>query len=200
MPGKAALVMELVSIKSPEKAPVRQQLLVGMNVTTQSLNNKIKKYIHVPKCIDDASADTALRKYKVDEQIVERVGSGAQSPEELYIGALWMGKYLTKTHWSEFATCLSRAGITVMAPMSLEATAAMWHDALVTKTEQRKIVRHLFDWFGHPITAKETDVDTLAGKTCIKCQYGNYSFLSRLGKEESDDNMKKRRRDITVRY
>jgi hypothetical protein len=29
---------------------------------------------------------------------------------------------------------------------------------------------------------------------------GNHSFLSRLGKKESDDNTKKRRRDITVRY
>ena len=67
-PDKAALVMELVrDMKSPEKVPVRRQLLGGPNVTIQSLNNKIKKYIHVPRCIDDASANTALRKYKVVE-------------------------------------------------------------------------------------------------------------------------------------
>jgi hypothetical protein len=32
----------------------------------------------------------------------------------------------------------------------------------VTKTEQRKIAsRHLFNWFGRPITVKENDVDAL---------------------------------------
>jgi hypothetical protein len=38
---KAALVMELVrGMKSPEKVPVRRQLLGGQNVTIQSLNKK----------------------------------------------------------------------------------------------------------------------------------------------------------------
>jgi hypothetical protein len=63
-----------------------------------------------------------------------------------------------ETNRSELATCSSRAGIRAMARMSPEATAAMWHDALVTKTKQRQIARHLFSWFGHPITAKEKDV------------------------------------------
>jgi hypothetical protein len=35
-------------------------------------------------------------------------------------------------------------------------------DALLTKTKQRKISKHLFDWFGQPITAKEKEVDALA--------------------------------------
>jgi hypothetical protein len=178
-PNKGALVMELVGeMKSPEKAPVRRQLLGGTKVTIQSLNNKSKKYIHVPQCIYDASANTALRKYKVVEQIVETVGGGAKSPEGLYVGALWIGKRLTETNRSEFATCSLRAGIRAMARMSPEATAAMWHDALVTKTKQRKIARHLFSSFGHPITAKEKDVDALAGKAYVERRYGNYSFLS----------------------
>jgi hypothetical protein len=111
------------------------------------LNKKITKYIHVPQCIDDASANTALRKYKVVEQIVETVGGGAKSPQGLLdVCALWIGKRLTETNQSEFATsCSSRAGITVMARMSPEAIAAMWHHALVTKTKQRKITRHLFN-------------------------------------------------------
>jgi hypothetical protein len=156
MPNKAALVMELVGeMKSAEKAPVRRQLLGGTKVTIQSLNNKSKKYIHIPQCIDDASANTALRKHKVVEQIVETVGGGAKFPEGLDVGALWIGKRLTETNQSEFATCSSRADIRAMARMSPEATAAMWHDALVTrKTKQRKIARHLFSWFGHPISAK----------------------------------------------
>jgi hypothetical protein len=36
-------------------------------------------------------------------------------------------------------------GITLMKIMSPESTAAMWHDALVMKTKQRKIAKHLFD-------------------------------------------------------
>ena len=71
---KAALVMERVGeiksperlqsgeIKSPEKAPVRRQLLVGSDVTVQTLNNKIKKHIHVPQCIDGHSADMRSKK------------------------------------------------------------------------------------------------------------------------------------------
>jgi hypothetical protein len=123
--------MELVGeMKSPEKAPVRRQLLGWSNVTMQSLlNNKTKKYIHVPQCVDGHSADMALRKYKVVEQIVETVSGGARSPEGLDVGALRIGKRLLETNRNEFTTCSSRAGITVMDRMSPEATAAMWHDA-----------------------------------------------------------------------
>jgi hypothetical protein len=46
-----------------------------------------------------------------------------------------------------------------MDRMSPEATATMLHDALVVKTKQREIARHLFGWFGRPITAKEKDID-----------------------------------------
>jgi hypothetical protein len=90
-PDKAALlVMELVrDMKSPEKVPVRRQLLGGPNVTIHSLNNKMKKYIHIHQCKDGTSADTALRKYKVVKQIVETVGSGIKSPEGLDVGALY---------------------------------------------------------------------------------------------------------------
>jgi hypothetical protein len=59
----------------------------------------------------------------------------------------------------------------------------MLHDALLTKTKQRKIFRHLLDWFGRPNTAKERDVDALAGQAYVKRRYGDHSFLSRLGKK-----------------
>jgi hypothetical protein len=147
----------------------------------QSLNNDTKKYIHVPQCVDGHSADMALRKYKVVEQIVDTVGDGARSPEGLDAGALLIGKRLTETNLNEFTARSSRAGITVMDRISAEATAAMWHDALVTKAKQRKTYKHLFDWLGWPITAKERDVDALAGQAYVKRQYGNHSFFSRLG-------------------
>jgi hypothetical protein len=149
----------------------------------------MKKYIHSPQCKDGASADTALRKYKVVEQIVERVASGIKSPAGPDVGALWLGKRLAETNRDEFTACSSRADIMITARMSPEATAAMWHDALVTKTKQRKIARHLFSWFGQPITAKEKGVDALAGKVYVKCRYGKQSFLSRLGRKESDDDI-----------
>jgi hypothetical protein len=140
-PDKAALVMELVGeMKSPEMVPVRRQLLGGRSkVTIHSLNNKTKRYIHVQQCKDSASAHTALRNYKVVEQIVETVGGGLKSPEGLDVGALWFGKRLAETNRDEFTTCSSRAGIIVRARMSPEATAAMWNDALMMKTKQRKI-------------------------------------------------------------
>ena len=56
----------------------------------------------------------ALRKYKVVEQIVETVGSGAKSPDGLDVGALWIGRRLTETNRSEFTTCSPIAGITGM--------------------------------------------------------------------------------------
>jgi hypothetical protein len=201
-PDKGALVMELVGeMKSPEMVPVRRQLLGGgSKVTIHSLNNKTKRYIHVPQCKDRASAHTALRDYKVVEQIVETVGGGVGSPDGLGVSALWFGKGLAEINWDGFTTCSSRAGITGTTRMSPENTAAMWNDALVTKTKQRKISKHLFHWFGQPITAKEKDVDALAGKVYVERRYGEHSFLSRQGKKESDDDKKKRRRDITVKY
>jgi hypothetical protein len=84
--------------------------------------------------------------------------------------------------------------------MSPEATAVMWHEAKVAKSKQRTIVKHLHDWFGKPITAKEKDVDGLAGKTYVKRRYGAYTFRSKKGKKESEDDIKKRRRDITIKY
>jgi hypothetical protein len=165
----------------------------GSKVTIHSLNNKTKRHIYVPKCKDGASAHTALRDYKVVEQIVETVGGGVRSPEQgLDVSVLWFGKQLAETDRDKFTTCSSRAGITVTARMSPEATAAMLNDALVTKTKQRKISKHLFHWFGQPITAKEKDVDALAGRVYVERRYGKHSFLSRQGKKESDD--------ITVKY
>jgi hypothetical protein len=199
---KNDLALQLVGeMKTPEKIPVMRKLLAGSNsATIHSMNNKTKKYLHVPQCANTATAAMALRKYNVVEQIVETVGGGVRSPEGLDVGALWLGKRLFETNPDEFTSVASTSGITVTKRMSPESTAAMWHDALVTKTKQRKIAKHLFDWFGRPITAKEIDVDALAGKSYVKRRYGSYSFRSRKGKKESDDDIKRRRRDITIKY
>jgi hypothetical protein len=111
------------------------------------MNNKTKKYLHVPQCANSATAAMAFRKYNVVEQIVETVGGGERSPEGLDVGALWLGKRLFETHCDEFTRVATTSGVTVTKRMSPESTAAMWHDALVTKTKQRKIAKHLFDWF-----------------------------------------------------
>jgi hypothetical protein len=181
---KAALALHLVrEMKTPEKIPVMRKLLAGSNsATIHSMNSKTKKYIHVPQCANSATAAMAFRKYNVVEEIVETVGGGVRSPEGLNVGALWLGKRLFETHRDEFTLVASTIGITVTKRMSPESTAAMWHDPLVMKTKQRKIAKHLFDWFGRPITAKEKDVDALAGKLYVKRRYGLYSFRSRKGK------------------
>jgi hypothetical protein len=55
------LVTELVGeMKVLEKAPVRQQLLRGLKVTMHLLNNKMKKYIYIPQCIDGTYVDTSI--------------------------------------------------------------------------------------------------------------------------------------------
>jgi hypothetical protein len=98
----------------------------------------------------------AFQEYKLVGQIVNRVGGGGKSPAGLDVGALWLDKRFTETNCEEFAICSRRAGITVMPRMSPVATAAMWHDALVTKTtKQQKVARHLFEWLSGPIAAKE---------------------------------------------
>jgi hypothetical protein len=167
---KAALALQYVGdMKTPKKIPVMRKLLAGSNAATiHTMNNKEKKFLHVPQCINEKTAAAALQKYKVVEQIVETVGGGVRSPEGLDVGALWLGKRLFETHRDEFTRVASTSGITVTKRMSPESTAAMWHDALVTKTKQRKIAKHLFDWFGRPITAKEKDVDALAGKAYVQ--------------------------------
>jgi hypothetical protein len=84
-------------------------------------------------------------------------------PEGLVVGALWLGKGLMETNCGEFSTFSSIAGITARLLLPLDA---MWHDALVTKTKQRKIARCLFDWFGLSITAKLKDVDVRKDVGC----------------------------------
>jgi hypothetical protein len=104
---------------------------------------------------------------------VEAVGGSLKSPEGSEVSALWFGKWLAETNLGEFSACPLRAGVTLTTRMSLEATAdMMWCEALVTKTKQRKIMKHLFDWFDQPIAVKEKDVDALAGKAYVKYNVG----------------------------
>jgi hypothetical protein len=201
-PDKATLVMEIVGdMKTPEKAPIMRRLIDGSTVSIESINNKAKKFVHIPLCTNEASASASFRKYKVVEEIVSTLGGGCTSPTGLNLGALWLSQKLANTYRDEYIECAANANITVVNRiMSPEATAAMWHVAKVAKSKQRNIAKHLHSWFGKPITAKETDVDALAGKTYVRRRYGAYSFRSKKGKKESDDDIKKRRMDITIKY
>ena len=84
----------------------RQSLGGGSKVTIHSLNNKAKRYIHIPQCTAGDSANTALQKDKVVEQIVETIGGGVKSPEGLDVGALWFGKELAETNRDELPHAL----------------------------------------------------------------------------------------------
>jgi GTP-dependent phosphoenolpyruvate carboxykinase len=98
----------------------------GSKATIHSLNNKTKRYIHIPQYTAGDSAHTALQNNKVVEQIVEPIGGGVESPEGLDVGALWFGKRLAETNCDAFSACSSRAGITVTASrMSPEATVEL---------------------------------------------------------------------------
>jgi hypothetical protein len=180
-PEVCEFLTHLASLRCPRLVcgAVMRKLLAGSNsATIHSMNNKTKKYIHVPQCANSATVAMAFRKCNVVDQIVETVGGGGRSLEGLDVGALWLGGRLFETHRDKFTSVASTVGITVTKRMSPESTAAVWHDALVTKTKQRKIAKHLFDWFGRPITAKEKDVDALAGKSYVKRRHGSYSFRS----------------------
>ncbi len=100
----------------------------------------------------------------------------------------------------EFAHSAARAGVTCISRMSPKATAAMWTDAKLTKTKSRKISSHLLDWFKQPITAKEPDVDALAGQNRVKRKYDSYQITSQKGKKQSEHDIKKRRRFISIKY
>jgi hypothetical protein len=63
------------------------------------------------------------------------------------------------------------------------ASAAMWTDAKLTKSQ--KISSHLLDCIKRPITAKELDIDALAGKNHDKRKHDSYQMMS-----QSKDNIK----------
>jgi hypothetical protein len=69
----------------------------------------------------------------------------------------------------------------------------MWTD------ESRKILSHLLDWFKQPITAKEPDVDALAGQNRVKRKYDSYQITSQKGKKQSEDDIKKGQRFISIK-
>jgi hypothetical protein len=118
----------------------------------------------------------------------------------LHKGALWLCRGIISIFKDEFAHSAVRAGVTCITRMSPKATAAMWTAAKLTKTKSRKISAHLLDWFKQPITAKESDVDDLAGRNRVKRKYAEYKMTSKKGKKQSDDDVKKRRRDISIQY
>ncbi len=66
--------------------------------------------------------------------------------------------------------------------------------------EVKKISAHLSDWFKKPITAKEPDVDALAGQNRVKRKYDSYQITSQEGKKQLEDDIKKRRRFISIKY
>jgi hypothetical protein len=99
----------------------------------------------------------------------------------------------------EFTHSAARAGVTCISRMSPKATAAMWTDAKLTKTKSRKISSHLLDWFKQPITTKEPDVDALAGQNRVNRKYDSYQIRSQKGKKQSEDDIKKRRRFISIK-
>jgi len=76
----------------------------------------------------------------------------------------------------------------------------MWTDAKMTKSKSRKISQHLLDWFKKPITAKEPDEDAFGTRPQVKRKYGSFQLTSEKGNKQSEDDIKKRRRVIEIKY
>jgi hypothetical protein len=201
-PDKHKLAMELVcDMDTTQKVPLMRELVKGSTITVESHNNQTKKFIHIPQCCSELSAVAQAAKYNYIREIVETLGAGAEKVAgSLNKGALWLCRGLADTYRDEFVQSASRAGITCISRMSAKATGAMWTDAKVTKRKSRKISAHLFDWFKKPITAKERDVDAFGTTPQVKRKYDSFQMTSERGKKMSEDDIKKRRRNIEIKY
>jgi hypothetical protein len=201
-PDKPKLAMELVSeMDTPQKAPLMRELVKGSSITIETLNNSSKKFIHVPQCSNQPSAMSQNVKYKFIQEIVYTLGAGAEKVADgLNKGALWLCMGLAHLFRAEYVQSASRAGITCITRMSPEATGAMWTDAKMTKSKSRKISEHLLDWFKKPITAKEPDVDAFGTRPQVKRKYDSFQLTSEKGKKQSEEDIKKRRRVIELKY
>ena len=201
-PDKPKLVMELIcDMDTPQKAPLMREIVKGSSTMfIETHNNQQKCFVHIPKCSTEASAMLQMIKYKFVQEIVNILGGGAVNVVGgLHKGALWLCRGMQDLFGLEFTHSAARAGVTCISRMSPKATAAMWTDAKLLKTKSRKILLHLLDWFKQPITAKEPDVDALAGQNRVKRKYDSYQIRSQKGKKQSEDDIKKRWGFISIK-
>jgi hypothetical protein len=202
-PDKPKLVMELrCNMDTPEKAPLMREIVKGSSTLfIETHNNQQKCFVHISKYSTEASAMSQMIKYKFVQEIVNILGGGAENVVGgLHKRALWLCRGMQDLFGLEFTHSATRAGVTCISRMSPKATPAMWTDAKLTKTKSRKISSHLLDWFKQPITAKEPGVDTLDGQNKAKRKYDSYQITSQKGKKQSEDDIKKRRRFISIKY
>jgi hypothetical protein len=186
---------------TPEKAPLMRELLKGSTITVESVNNKPKKFIYIPRCSSQSSVMSQNGKNQFIQEIVLTLGAGAEKVAgTLNEGALWLCRGLADLYKAEFGQSASCAGLTYITRMSAEATGAMWTDAKMTKSKSWKILSHLLDWFKKPITAKEQDVDSFGNRTQVKRKYDSFWLTSEKGKKQSEEDIKKRRRVIELKY
>jgi hypothetical protein len=192
-PDKPKLVMELM--------PLMREIVKGSSTMLETHNNQQKCFVHIPKCSTEASAMSQMIKYKFVQEIIYILGGGAVNVVGgLHKGALWLCREMQDLFGLEFTHSVACAGATCISRMSLKATAAMWTDVKLTKTKSRKILSHLLDWFKQPITAKEPDLDALAGQNIVKRKYDSYQITAQKGKKQSEDDIKKRLQFISIKY
>jgi hypothetical protein len=179
--GKPKLVMELIcDMDTPQKAPLMREIVKDSStIFIETNNNQQKYFVHIPKCLTEASAMSQMIKYKFVQEIVNILGGGAENVVGgLHKGVLWLCRRMQDLSGLEFTHSAARAGVTCNSRMSPKATAAMWTDVKLTKTKSMKISSYLFDWFKQPITAKEPDVDALAEKNRVKRKHESYQITS----------------------
>ena len=199
---RGKLAMELVcDMDTPQRAPLLRELVKGPKFALDALNNQRKNYVFVPQCSNEASAMQQNSRHQFVQEIADTFGAGAETViDGLHKGALWLCRIMAQLYKDEYAHSAARAGVSCISRMSPKATAAMFTAAKLTKAKSRIISAHLSAWCKQPITAKETDVDALAGKQYVKRKYDKHRMTLKKGKKQSADDIKSRQRDISIEY
>jgi hypothetical protein len=113
-PDKPKLVMELISdMDAPQKAPLMREIVKGSSTMfIETHNNPQNCFVHIPKCLTEASAMLQMIKYKFVQEIVNILGGGAKNVVGgLHKGALWLCRGMQDLFGLEFTHSVARAGV-----------------------------------------------------------------------------------------
>jgi hypothetical protein len=107
-PDKPKLVMELIcDMDTPQKAPLTREIVKGYStVFIETHNNQQKSFVHIPKCLTEASTMSQMIKYKFVQEIVNILGGGAVN----VVGGCTKGCY---GFVGECKTCLALSLLTL---------------------------------------------------------------------------------------
>ena len=97
---------------TPQKAPLMREIVKGYSTMfIETYNNQQKCFVHIPKCLTEASTMSQMIKYKFVQEMVNILGGGAANVVGgLHKGALWLCRGMQDLFGLEFAHSAARAG------------------------------------------------------------------------------------------